>query len=67
MDEEVNEMPQQPMPVLPLAERRDGFCEVELGYTAYQAVREAGRCLRCDIQIAEEMEEEDQAVEAVQH
>lgn len=34
------------IPTLPL-ERRTGAAEVECGYTEEQALREAGRCLRC--------------------
>ncbi len=35
------------MPLLPMEERRNTFAEVELGYTYEQAVKEAGRCLKC--------------------
>lgn len=34
---------------LDVAERLQGFAEVELGYTEEQAVAEAARCLRCDV------------------
>lgn len=37
------------MKSLPVAERLCGFAEVELGYTEDEAVREACRCLRCDV------------------
>jgi NADH-quinone oxidoreductase subunit F len=36
-------------PTLPVEERLKGFAEVELGYSAEQAVAEAARCLRCDV------------------
>ena len=36
------------MPELAAAERRYNVREVELGYTQKAALREAGRCLRCD-------------------
>ncbi|MBM4090704.1 MAG: hypothetical protein FJ276_14975 [Planctomycetes bacterium] len=36
--------------LLPVAERLGGFAEVELTLTEEQAMREAGRCLRCDLQ-----------------
>ncbi|MEW6243426.1 MAG: NAD(P)-binding protein [Bacillota bacterium] len=36
-------------PTLPLSERLSGFAEVELPYTAEQAVAEASRCLDCGV------------------
>jgi NADPH-dependent glutamate synthase beta subunit-like oxidoreductase len=41
-----DQIPRQSVPVRPLA-RRVGIAEVELGYSAEQAVREAQRCLHC--------------------
>jgi formate dehydrogenase (NADP+) beta subunit len=38
-------------PTLPVAERFPGFNEVALGYDAEGAVREARRCLNCDLEI----------------
>jgi NADPH-dependent glutamate synthase beta subunit-like oxidoreductase/Pyruvate/2-oxoacid:ferredoxin oxidoreductase delta subunit len=35
------------VPVLPLQETLSGFCEVELGYSEAQALKEARRCLVC--------------------
>ncbi len=35
------------MPALPVETRIDNFEEVELGFTAEEAIREANRCLRC--------------------
>ena len=43
------EQPRYQMSVLPLENRLDGFTEVELGYTEEEAVKEACRCLRCDV------------------
>ncbi len=40
-------IPRQPCPALPV-ERRMGFTEVELPFSAEQAVTEGQRCLRCD-------------------
>ncbi len=40
-----------PMPVLPVARRKDNFKEVETGLTREKAVAEAGRCLSCDCRI----------------
>jgi NADPH-dependent glutamate synthase beta subunit-like oxidoreductase len=39
------------MPTLPLEERIRGFSPVELGFDEEIAVKEAGRCLRCDLPI----------------
>ncbi|MCL5962504.1 MAG: FAD-dependent oxidoreductase [Chloroflexi bacterium] len=39
------------MPCVPLEERLGGFSQVELGYTAEQAIEEAKRCLRCDLRL----------------
>jgi formate dehydrogenase major subunit len=36
-----------PMPELPPGERVRGFAEVELGFSAEAAVKEAGRCMEC--------------------
>ena len=38
-------------PTLPVAERFPGFHEVALGFDAESAVREARRCLNCDLEI----------------
>lgn len=38
----------QPVPSRP-SDRRIGFAEVETGYTREEAIREAERCLRCEI------------------
>lgn len=48
----------QPIPMLPL-ERRTGITEVEIGYTAQEAVAEAQRCLRCYINTILEGNEHD--------
>ena len=39
-----------PVPHLSSGKRKNNQKEVELGYTLDQAVREAGRCLRCELQ-----------------
>ena len=54
--EETEEAPRERMRRLSVRSRRRGFAEVEQGYSARQAVRESGRCLRCDIQIETETE-----------
>ncbi|MBN2060366.1 MAG: NADH-quinone oxidoreductase subunit NuoF [Deltaproteobacteria bacterium] len=57
LDEEVMEQPQEKMPLLSMKDRINGFSEVERGYSAEQALRESCRCLRCDIQIEDDIEE----------
>jgi formate dehydrogenase major subunit len=39
--------PKVKMPMVPYEERKHNFRLIELGYTAEQAQREAGRCLQC--------------------
>lgn len=39
-----------PVTLLPVAERAGSFAEVEQCLTEEQAIREASRCLRCDLQ-----------------
>ncbi|MBN2124563.1 MAG: FAD-dependent oxidoreductase, partial [Deltaproteobacteria bacterium] len=41
----------EPMPTLPLEERHAGFGEVDLCLDDEQALREAGRCLQCDLEL----------------
>jgi NADH-quinone oxidoreductase subunit F len=55
--EEVVERPQEPMPFRAIKNRLKEFSEVETGYTGEQAFNEACRCLRCDIQLEEVIEE----------
>ncbi|MHC4403447.1 MAG: FAD-dependent oxidoreductase, partial [Planctomycetota bacterium] len=49
-EEEIEEAARPTVPSVPLGERMDGFAEVELGLTEQLAVREARRCLRCDLE-----------------
>lgn len=53
-EKEIEELQKPQMPVLSLEERSGNFREVELGFTEEMAVREAKRCLRCDLELAEE-------------
>ena len=39
-----------PIPSLPVSKRLNSFAEVECGYTEEMAIREAKRCLRCDLE-----------------
>jgi len=48
--EEFLELSRPAMPKLSIDERRANFREVERGFTAEMAVREARRCLRCDLE-----------------
>jgi len=49
------EKPRVKMPTILLSERKKGFTEVEKGYSADQAAEEASRCLRCDVEVKEEV------------
>ncbi|MBN2438000.1 MAG: FAD-dependent oxidoreductase, partial [Deltaproteobacteria bacterium] len=51
LDEDNPEAPQTKMPELHGAERNQSFIEVELGFTREEAVKEAKRCLRCDVEV----------------
>lgn len=39
------------IPRRPISERRDNFAEVDLGFDAEQATKEAKRCLQCDLEL----------------
>ncbi len=47
---EEGERPRVPIRTLTVRERLGGFREVELGYTAEEAISEARRCLMCDLE-----------------
>ena len=53
-DEEIAELKKPSMPAVPVEEREQNFAEVELGFTEEMAVREAKRCLRCDLEQPEQ-------------
>jgi NADH-quinone oxidoreductase subunit F len=48
-EEEADSATREEPPTLSAEERRKSFAEVELGFSVEQAVREARRCLRCDL------------------
>ncbi|MGO9016704.1 MAG: NADH-quinone oxidoreductase subunit NuoF [Dissulfurispiraceae bacterium] len=48
-DEEIMELERPEMPSLSPEERRKNFKEVDLGFTEEMAVKEARRCLRCEL------------------
>jgi NADH-quinone oxidoreductase subunit F len=43
--------PRLAVQTLPLADRRTSFNEIELGFSEEIAIREAKRCLRCDLEV----------------
>jgi NADH-quinone oxidoreductase subunit F len=53
VEAEIQERYRTKMPELDAANRISGFQEVELGFTEEIARIEAGRCLRCDIEVEE--------------
>ncbi|MHC4538851.1 MAG: FAD-dependent oxidoreductase [Planctomycetota bacterium] len=53
-DKEIEELQKPPVPLLSLQERSGTFKEVELGYTEEMAIKEAKRCLRCDLDTEEQ-------------
>jgi len=50
-EEEIAQTKRPEMPCLSVPERTNNFREVELGYREREAVREARRCLRCDLDV----------------
>ncbi|GAH61717.1 unnamed protein product, partial [marine sediment metagenome] len=48
--EEAEEEPRIEVSTLPVAERLKGFSQVELGLSEEMAIKEAERCLRCDLE-----------------
>jgi NADH-quinone oxidoreductase subunit F len=48
-EEEMTTFKRVAMPRLRVEERIDNFREIELGYSAEMAIKEARRCLRCDL------------------
>ncbi len=53
-DKEIEELQKPSVPLLSLEERSGNFKEVELGFTEEMAIKEAKRCLRCDLELEEE-------------
>jgi NADH-quinone oxidoreductase subunit F len=54
VDEEIYEVPRVLAHEAEGMERKNDFREVELGFTEEEALKEAQRCLRCDIQVQAE-------------
>jgi NADH-quinone oxidoreductase subunit F len=53
-DKEIEELQKPAVPTLDPEERKEGFKEVELGFTEEMAIKEAKRCLRCDLELKEQ-------------
>jgi NADPH-dependent glutamate synthase beta subunit-like oxidoreductase len=53
-DEEVKGLKRPDMPSIPVTQRIESFKEVELGFSEADAMVEAKRCLRCDLEVKEE-------------
>jgi pyruvate/2-oxoglutarate dehydrogenase complex dihydrolipoamide dehydrogenase (E3) component len=49
-DEESKNLKRPEMPAIPVDQRTSGFKEVELGLSEAEAMAEAKRCLRCDLE-----------------
>lgn len=52
-EEEIESAARPEMPKLPVKDREKNFKEVELGLSEEMAIKEARRCLRCDLETAE--------------
>jgi NADH-quinone oxidoreductase subunit F len=53
-DEEVQSLKKPEMPAIPVDQRTASFKEVELGFGEVAAIKEAKRCLRCDLEVKQE-------------
>jgi len=50
-EEEIKILKRPEMPAIPVAQRIESFKEVELGFSEADAIKEAKRCLRCDLEV----------------
>ncbi|MBL7152112.1 MAG: NADH-quinone oxidoreductase subunit NuoF [Phycisphaerae bacterium] len=55
-DKEIEELEKPSVPLLAMEDRAGNFEEVELGLSEEMAIKEAKRCLRCDLELKEEVE-----------
>ena len=62
-EEEIKGLKKPEMPSIPVAQRVGSFKEVELGFTEADAISEAKRCLRCDLEREETVAEKEEAIE----
>ncbi len=65
-EEEVKRLKKPEMPSKPVGQRIENFEEVELGFTKADAMNEAKRCLRCDLEKEEEVVPEEVVEEKVE-
>jgi len=56
VDEDASDRRQASMPMLDPGSRAEGFAEVEIGFDLRTAIAEAGRCMRCDLNIEDAVE-----------
>ncbi|MCP4678969.1 MAG: FAD-dependent oxidoreductase [Deltaproteobacteria bacterium] len=64
-NEDGEEETSRPMqPTIDLKQRKSGFAEVELSLTEKDAVQEAGRCLRCDLEFTMPKDDETEDAKA---
>jgi len=66
-EEEVMEAERPAMPCLSVSERVNNFNEVELGFTEQAAIREARRCVRCDLETGDGKKQFKEEVENVKN
>ncbi|NOR53658.1 MAG: hypothetical protein GQ536_06185 [Candidatus Aminicenantes bacterium] len=62
-EEEIKALEKPEMPSIPVAQRSGSFKEVELGFTEADAISEAKRCLRCDLEREEAAAEKEESIE----
>jgi NADH-quinone oxidoreductase subunit F len=62
-EEEIKGLKKPEMPSIPVAQRSGSFKEVELGFTEADAISEAKRCLRCDLEREEAAAEKEESIE----
>ena len=64
--EDLEDTPRAEPPVLAAKSRRKSFAEVEMVFSAEQAMREARRCLRCDLEFTRSQQDEETQCAAVE-
>jgi len=62
-EEEIKALEKPEMPSIPVAQRSGSFKEVELGFTEADAISEAKRCLRCDLEREGAAAEKEESIE----
>ena len=64
--EDLEDVPRAEPPVLAAKSRKKSFAEVEMTLSAEQAMREARRCLRCDLEFTGRKQDEETKLAAVE-